>query len=373
MAEFPEKTDVFVVGGGPAGLAAAISARLRGFDVTVADAARPPIDKACGEGLMPDSLEALRRLGVHLDSTDSFAFRGTRFIGEGTRVASEFPGARGIAIRRPRLHQALIDRATELGVSMLWETRVTGLGPASVAIDRHAVRYRWLIGADGERSRVRGWAGLNRTRHESLRYGFRRHYQVSPWTDFMEIYWGAGAQMYVTPVSRSEVCVALLTTDSHLRMDQALPQFPELRERLAGAPRSTTERGAVTASRGLKRVYRNQTALIGDASGSVDAITGEGLSLSFHQAIALAAALASGDLRAYQMEHQRLARRPQFMARLLLLLDRLPRLRRRVLHSLASDPAIFANLLAMHVGVISPADFVLHGMLPLGRQILIAS
>src|SRR5438105_7308201 len=45
-------TDVLVIGGGPAGLTAAIAARLKGFDVAVADAAHPPIDKACGEGLM---------------------------------------------------------------------------------------------------------------------------------------------------------------------------------------------------------------------------------------------------------------------------------------------------------------------------------
>ncbi|MGB8062426.1 MAG: FAD-binding protein, partial [Candidatus Sulfotelmatobacter sp.] len=47
-------TDVFVIGGGPAGLAAAIAARKCGLRVIVADAAQPPIDKACGEGLMPD-------------------------------------------------------------------------------------------------------------------------------------------------------------------------------------------------------------------------------------------------------------------------------------------------------------------------------
>ena len=44
---------VLVAGGGPIGLAAAIQARLHGFDVTLIDAKTPPIDKACGEGLMP--------------------------------------------------------------------------------------------------------------------------------------------------------------------------------------------------------------------------------------------------------------------------------------------------------------------------------
>ena len=93
--------------------------------------------------------------------------------------------------------------------------------------------------------------------------------------------------MYVTAVNRTEICVALITRDSRLRLEQALPQFPELNRRLAGADASSTERGAVTALRSLRRVSRGRTILIGDASGSVDAITGEGLSLSFHQAIAL--------------------------------------------------------------------------------------
>ncbi len=362
-----------MVGGGPAGLAAAIAARLKGFEVAVADGARPPIDKACGEGLMPDSFGALRRLGIQLESDQSFAFRGIRFLGEGVSVEANFPNGSGVAMRRPRLHQALIDRAAEVGVRMLWGTRVAGLSPDGVSLDGHTVPCQWVIGADGQSSRVRRWAGLDGTRWESLRFGFRRHYCLSPWTDYMEIYWAAGSQMYVTPVNRSEVCVALITRDARLRLDQALPQFPQLAKRLAGAEASTAERGAVTASRSLRHVFRGRTILIGDASGSVDAITGEGMSLSFHQAIALADALASGDLAAYQTEHRRLARRPAFMANLMLSLDRSRWLRRRVLHGLASDSGIFANLLAMHVGSISPADFVLHGMLPLGRQILIAS
>ena len=73
----------------------------------------------------------------------------------------------------------------------------------------------------------------------------------------MEIYWGSGSQMYVTPVNRCEVCIALLTRDPHLRLEQALAHFPELRERLAGALPSTMERGAVTASRQFRRVYRD--------------------------------------------------------------------------------------------------------------------
>jgi menaquinone-9 beta-reductase len=350
LSAFPRNTDVFVVGGGPAGLAAAIAARLKGFDVMVADAARPPIDKACGEGLMPDSFAALRGLGVVLDDIERSPFRGIRFHGAGVSVAATFPEGQAVGIRRTRLHKVLIDRAQETGVSMLWGTRVKGVQGNTVSLDSGGVRCRWVIGADGQNSRVRHWAGLDAARHESARYGFRRHYQVAPWTDHTEIYWGSGCQMYVTAISPREVCVAVLSRDSHLRFEGALPQFPELYSKLKGASPSTAERGSVTASRRLRQIFHDRTVLIGDASGSVDAITGEGLSLGFHQALVLADALVKDDLEAYQAAHRRLMRRPAFMASLMLSLDRFPRLCSPVLRAMAFEPAILSKLLAVHVG-----------------------
>lgn len=336
-----KRTDIFVVGGGPAGLAAAIAARLKGLSVVVADAAEPPVDKACGEGLMPDSLDALRRLGVALDPDQSFAFRGIRFVGAGRSVTADFPRHCGVAVRRMRLHQALIDRAEELGVKLLWRTHVTGF---------QDLRTRWIIGADGQNSRVRGWADLNGARSESFRYGFRRHYRVRPWTDFMEVYWGPGCQMYITGVGRDEVCAAVLTRDPHQRVGAALALFPELARKFEGADTLSQERGAVTVTRRLKRVYQGSTVLIGDASGSVDAITGEGMGLAFRQALVLADALVAGNLDQYQAAHRRLARRPLCMAQLMLLLDRFPRARPHVLRTFAVKPVIFERLLAVHVG-----------------------
>jgi flavin-dependent dehydrogenase len=347
-------TDVCIAGGGPAGLAAAIAARLKGFSVVVADAAQPPIDKACGEGLMPDSLDALRQLGVALDTGQTFAFRGIRFIGCGGTVAADFPGERGIAVRRVRLHQLLIDRAEELGVKLLWRTRVTGVSDGLVSLDAATVHCRWVIGADGENSRVRRWTNLDAVHSESFRYGFRRHFYLQPWTDFTEIYWGPGCQMYTTPVGCGEACVALITRDSHLRWDRAMQFFPELARKLEGAEVIGSQRGAVTATRRLQRIYRchgrGRFVLIGDASGSVDAITGEGMSLAFRQALALADAMAADDLEPYRIAHRRMSRRPACMAQLMLLLDRFPQLRPPVLRAFAAKPVLFERLLAVHAG-----------------------
>jgi len=96
-----QETQVFVVGGGPAGLAAAIAARRAGFSVTLADAARPPIDKTCGEGIMPDGLAALRKLGIVLPADKTVPFRGIRFSSTSAAVAAEFPKAWGSGCAAP--------------------------------------------------------------------------------------------------------------------------------------------------------------------------------------------------------------------------------------------------------------------------------
>ena len=100
-------TDVFIVGGGPTGMAAAIAAREQGFDVTVADGAPPPIDEACGEGVMPNGVAALRNLGVEIRRDDAMPFRGIRFIVSGLRADAVFVGEPGCGIRRTTLHHAL--------------------------------------------------------------------------------------------------------------------------------------------------------------------------------------------------------------------------------------------------------------------------
>jgi 2-polyprenyl-6-methoxyphenol hydroxylase-like FAD-dependent oxidoreductase len=177
--EIPRDSDVFVV-------------------VVVADSARSPVDKACGEGLMPNGVAALERLGVTLADDDVFPFHGIRFIDGDFHAEAAFPGISALGIRRTII---------------------------------------------GERA-----------------------------------------------------------------------------------------------------------ALLGDASGSVDAITGHGLSTAFQQAVALAEALAPNDLRSYRAAHRRIGRLLRMMARLLLLMSDAPWVRRRALTALRSRPEVFHWLLGVHVG-----------------------
>jgi flavin-dependent dehydrogenase len=351
LIPLPDRTDVFVVGGGPAGLAAAIAARRRGLDVVVVDQAIPPIDKACGEGVMPDGLAAARALGIELERAGGYPFRGIRFHQRDQYVNADFPEGRALGVRRTVLHPFLVAEAERAGVQLAWGVRTKAIGADGVLAGNQFVHARWIIGADGGRSMVRQWAGLDACRRESLRYGFRRHYAVAPWSEYMELHWGDRCQFYVTPIDSQAVCLALISRDPHLRMADALPLFPDLLKRLGDAPALTQERGAVSATRKLERVTAGQVALVGDASGSVDAITGEGLCLLFHEADALGGAMAAGDLALYERAHRRISRRPRFMSDLLLLLDRQRGIRRGVIHAMAAHPPIFQRMLALHVGV----------------------
>jgi flavin-dependent dehydrogenase len=359
----PEAADVFVVGGGPAGLAAAIAARQRGFRVVVADGGQPPIDKPCGEGLLPDSVSALERLGIQIPLEESRRFRGIRFLSAHHRADALFRGAEcGLAVRRTSLHRVMLERAEQLGVVLEWRTPVTGISRNGVWLSGDFVRTRWIVGADGANSRVRKWAGLERGPRPRLRYAFRQHFRAASWTDHMEVYWGDTCQGYATAVGPDQVCVALASHDPRVRLEEGMRALPALGHRLRGAEVTSAERGSVTGNRQFHRIWRDNLALIGDASGTVDAITGQGLGLAFSQAVALASALECGNLGRYQRDHQRLAFRPRCMARLMLTLDRRPRLQARTLQVFERRPEIFRRLVEFHVGSLTPFHLVKDGL-----------
>lgn len=358
---------LLVVGGGPAGLATAVAARLEGFTVRVMDASTPPLDKACGEGLMPDAVANLRKLGVRLLPSDTAVFQGIRYI-DGDRVAeARFPAGEGLGVRRTVLHEALRQRAKGLGVEMLWGRRATGFSGNAVETQEGSLAADWIVAADGLRSPMRRWAGLGGAPGKHQRFAVRRHYSLAPWSDLVEVYWGPGYEAYVTPVSAEELGVAFLWQDRKTSFDELLEGLPALHRRLRGAKVASRDRGCGPLHQRVKRVARGPLALVGDASGYLDAITGEGLALAFHQAFALVESLQKGGLRNYVAAHRRIARLPNAMTQILLFAERHPAVRRRLVGALKKEPEIFERFLGLHARSHRLRDVGWSGALRLAR------
>jgi flavin-dependent dehydrogenase len=353
--------DLVIVGGGPAGLATAIAARLEGLSVVVLDKApEPGIDKACGEGLMPDAVECLRALGVALPP--GMPLRGIRYVDGPLAANGAFPGPPGLGVRRPALHRALAERAREVGAELRWGVAADGLIADGVEASGKRLAARVVVGADGLHSRVRRWGGLETAASQGRRggapprFGVRRHYGLAPWTDHVEVHFGDRCEAYVTPVGDDEVGVAILWSGRKARFDALLANWPALAARLTDAPIRSRDRGAGPLHQAVPAVQCGRVALVGDASGYLDAITGEGIAVALHQAAALATAISSHRLDRYHAVHRRIGRLPGVLTRLVLALDRRPALRRRALAGLAAEPAMFSRLLGVHARSLPPRD-----------------
>lgn len=277
--------DVIVAGGGPIGLAAAVEARLAGFRVALVEPRGAVIDKACGEGLMPGALPLLARLGV---DPPGMTLRGVSYRAGGKQADYRFAGSPGRGVRRTALHSALSERTVELGVEHI-RGRVQALeqdtsGVTVTDAEGRQLRGSWLFAADGLHSGIRHLAGLALpTRRSARRYGLRQHFAIAPWSDLVEVYWGRAAEVYVTPVAEDTVGIAILGPQ---RTDfvETIAGLPALAERLRDATPASSLRGAGPFRQVARRPSNGRVLLVGDASGYVDAITGEGLRVGLEQA-----------------------------------------------------------------------------------------
>lgn len=300
--------DVLVVGGGPIGLAAAIEARLAGLSVRVIEPRAQPIDKACGEGLMPGALAALERLSV---DPPGHVIAGISYQAGNKRVDHGFRHRVGRGVRRTSLHAALAERAELVGIDVV-HSKVQSLEQFSESVVAHLAddtqeSARWLLGCDGLHSTVRELVGLAARARGARRFGLRRHFAVAPWNDFVEVHWTPSAELYVTPVGDNEVGVAVLGPQ-HTNYDAAIRSVPALAERLRDSATITSTRGAGPFRQRSSSRTSGRVMLVGDASGYVDAITGEGIRVGLAQAQAAIASIVSKDPRRYEHEWRRVTR-----------------------------------------------------------------
>lgn len=352
--------DVLIAGAGPAGLATAIRASMGGLRPLVCEARPGLLDKACGEGIMPGGVEDLRRMGVRIGSEESRRFEGIRYVDGDLAAEGRFPVGAGLGVRRSVLVGRMLERAGELGAEVRfgaavehWEEDRDHVTVRLAGGDE--VRARWLVGADGLHSRIRRSAGLEAREAASAsaaaprRFGVRRHFARAPWSNLVEVHLAGGAEAYVTPVEPRVVGVAVLFEPDVAGsgdFEALLDGFPAVRRRLGDAAPLDAARGAGPFRQPVSGRAAGRVALVGDAAGYLDALTGQGLELAFASAAALVDVLrANAPLERYETAYHEITRDYYRVTGLLVTATRHRPLRRGLVRSLAVAPGLFDRVL----------------------------
>ncbi|MDP9443606.1 MAG: FAD-dependent monooxygenase, partial [Actinomycetota bacterium] len=324
--------DLAVVGGGPVGLATAAFAARAGLEAVVFEPRTGVIDKACGEGLMPGAVSLLSGVGVE---PEGMPFRGIRYLRGSIYAEASFRAGTGLGVRRTTLHAALRERVDAEHVPVISEA-VTQLYQRHDSVAVNGVRVRYVVAADGLHSSIRRSLGLELPARGPRRFGLSAHAEMQPWTDNVEVHWADAAEAYVTPVAPDCVGIALLTSarggfGDHLR------RFPELHARLDGIAVSPALGAGPLRQRSHRR-SAGRVLLAGDASGYVDALTGEGIALGVRQARAAVAAVAADDPAQYERAWRHITRRYQALTHTLLAGTRFTPSRRALVPAAAALP-----------------------------------
>ena len=331
-------TDLVIAGGGPVGLAAALYAVHAGLSVVLYEPRVGAIDKACGEGLMPGAVAALAGLGVH---PPGHRLRGIRYVAGVRRAHADFRAGPGLGVRRTTLHTALRAAVDAASVPVVTE-RVTHVTQDATRVVANDTPGRYLIAADGLHSPLRRQLGLEAPSPAARRFGLRRHLQAAPWTDYVEVHWSRWAEAYVTPVAPDLVGVAILTT-RRASFDEQVNDFTELRERVRGCA-TTAVRGAGPLRQRTRRRVAGRVLLAGDASGYVDALTGEGIALGMAQAREAVAAVAADQPQRYEQAWRRVTRRYDMLTRGLVAVTAVRPARTALVPMAAALPRVFSGI-----------------------------
>jgi len=360
-------------------MAAVLLAR-KGVRCVVFDRQSWPIDKVCGEGIMPNGIEVMQRSGLlpRIDTNRSRPFNGVRYVDSGGRTAEgRFRGERGLVVRRLALSEALFGLANEEPLVELragYELASFEEHPDSIdlCVQRTADKqqelcrgFDYLIGADGLKSKVRRLAGLDggvsrAPGKQPGRIGARAHYAIEPWDDLVQVWWQDGIECYVAPTS--EGCVEFNFGWDHNRLhprevdggtvsleEGLFRNFPELWERVNGAEKLSEMRSWGPLPTRARTPLEGRVALLGDAGVFYDQITGEGISLAFLQAELLAETLGEWETeggRARFIEGVgAIAKHYIRMTGFAMFFTRNPRLRSAMIWLLACMPKLFSYIL----------------------------
>lgn len=329
--------DLLVGGGGPAGLATALYGAQAGLEVVVVEHRSGSLDKACGEGMMPHTVGYLDRLGV---APKGRPLRGISYLDHSHRVETAFRAGAGLGVRRTALHAALRDAAEAAGVGFVHDA-IGEISQDATSVRAGALTARYLAAADGLHSPIRRTLELSQPSRGPRRWGIRRHYQIAPWTDCVEVHWASGAEAYVTPVADDCVGIAVLSS-SRGGFDSHFGEFPALRDRVHGHAHGP-DRAAGPLRQKARRRNAGRVLLVGDAAGYIDALTGEGMGLAFGAAELLVNCVVAERPSDYDRQWRHLTRRYRLLTAALVGAAAHARIRSRIVPAANAVPRVFAG------------------------------
>lgn len=359
--------DVAILGGGPAGIACALRAADEGLSVLLCDPQAGSFDKPCGEGILPAGVQQLRELGIVAPVGTARPFAGIRYCVPGAGDLEMELAAPGEAWWRTDLHtaleEALLRRPSVLRRNVRAEAVPQDDGFLIVA-GGEEFRARHLVAADGAGGRAAGWLRPAPHGKGPHRAGARARFAEARRLDRVEVHFGGGYDVYLTPLPRGAINAVVLAE----RRGGDLPDAAELLAAgLARHPRAASRLGqpigrAESRSLGLpwpRRLTDGRAFLVGDAGGAVDPILGAGMTVALRTGVQAAGAVVSmaggttraDAARAFQRAGRSERRSRHVLATGLRFVSRHDLLARQLARTLRLAPGLARHLAGIAAGV----------------------
>jgi geranylgeranyl reductase family protein len=340
-------TEVLVVGGGPAGTAAAIVLARAGRDVTLVDKATFPRDKCCGDGLTTGALRILEQLGFRPDMTPSWHDVDATWIQSpsGPEVRLPMPSGSGsysAVVPRFELDDALLALARASGAKVddghafrrFVSPGADSTGGASEAVVAEidgigAVCARYIVAADGMWSPVRKALGLNEPDYLGEWHAFRQYIGnvTGPAAERQYVWFEDDllpgyAWSFPLPGNRANVGFGVLRNGERRiqTMKQTWPELlarPHIAEALGAeaTPEARHLAWPIPARIDRATLSHERVLFVGDAACATDPLTGEGIAQALITGVLAAdAIIAGGALRPglVRQRYERAVRRHLF-------------------------------------------------------------
>ena len=348
---------VVVIGGGPVGLYTAIALEKNGYLVDVYEKGSWPIDKACGQGIMPSGVDLLKDIGLSFKEGENyFPFKGISYFDSDQMIRADLPRC-GYGVERNTLSKMLFDLANKKrNINLFANSPVVDSFISEnkfvLSINGELKKYEFAFACDGINSSLRMKYHNQKSKKKNLRMGAREHFWMKPWSHNVEVYWKDGIEAYVTPVSDKKIEIAFLWYDSfdfkgaNLR-EKLWEKFPELAEKVDIKSSARDFRGSMPFVAHSSKIKVKNIFFVGDAFCFIDGITGEGISLGIKSSKIITSRFIKWSCRD-NLEVKFLYFHYTIMVNIALFLARWKRLRTFVFNFLQRNPSIFRFILKIN-------------------------